>query len=57
VNIVKSAEGILFSLAMLLVALLLLYGVSHFIIRFSPTPVSGWFSGIISRTTPSGWGD
>jgi hypothetical protein len=51
----KTAEGLLFSLGVLLIMLIALYGVSHLIIKFSPAPVSGWFSKIVNYSSPAGW--
>lgn len=51
----KTAEGILFSLGVLLIMLIALYGTAHLIIRFSPAPISTWFSKIVSYSSPAGW--
>jgi len=54
-SIVKTAEGFLFSLGILLLMLVALYGVSHLIIRFSPQPISDVINNIVSKSTPGGW--
>lgn len=51
----KTAEGILYSLGILLIMLIALYGASHLIIRFSPAPISGWFTKIVNYSSPAGW--
>jgi len=53
---VKTAEGFLFSLGVILIMLIALYGVSSLIVRFSPQPISGFVSGLVSKSTPAGWG-
>lgn len=55
-NIVKSAESVLLYLGVLLVSLVLLYGLASLITKFAPSPVNGWFSGLVAKSTPSGWG-
>lgn len=52
----KTAEGFLFSLGVFLVMLIALYGVSSLLVRFSPQPISGFFSTLVSKSTPGGWG-
>lgn len=53
--LLKTGEGFLFSLGILLVMLIALYGVAHLIIRFSPQPLSGIINNIVLRSTPGGW--
>lgn len=52
---IKTVEGILYTLGVFLVMLIALYGVSHLIITYSPSPISGWFSKAVSYSTPAGW--
>jgi len=51
----KVAEGFLMSLGVLAVMLVALYGISHLIIQFAPSPVSGWVQTAVQKTTASGW--
>jgi hypothetical protein len=51
----KVAEGFLVSLGVLAVMLIAFYGLSHLIIRFAPSPVSGIVSSVVQRTTAAGW--
>lgn len=51
----KSLERLGVYLGVLLVSLIMLYGISSLIIKFSPTPVSSWARAIVKRSTPSGW--
>jgi len=51
----KTVEGFLVSLGVLLVMLIALYGLSHLIIQFAPQPISGWAGSVVQRSTPSGW--
>jgi hypothetical protein len=53
--ITKAVEGFLFSLGVLLIMLIALYGLSSLIIKFAPQPVSGWFSTLVQKSAPSGW--
>jgi hypothetical protein len=54
-SLARTAEGLLFSIGVLLIMLIALYGVASLIIRFSPQPVSGWLSKLVSYSTPAGW--
>ncbi len=51
----KTVVGFLVSLGVLAFMLIALYGASHLIIQFAPSPVSGLVQKGIARTTPSGW--
>lgn len=51
----KTIEGFLVSLGVLLVMLIALYGVSHLVIQFAPSPLNQWAGNIVQRSTPSGW--
>lgn len=55
-SIVKTGESLLLYLGILLVSLVMLYGLASLITKFAPSPVNGWFSSIIGRSTPGGWG-
>jgi Na+-transporting methylmalonyl-CoA/oxaloacetate decarboxylase gamma subunit len=52
---IKTVEGILFSLGVLAIMLIALYGTAHLIVRFSPSPVNAWFTKALSYTSPAGW--
>lgn len=51
----RSLEKFGVYLGLLLVSLVMLYGLSSLIIKFSPAPVSTWARALIKRSTPSGW--
>lgn len=51
----KIAQGFLTSLGVMAVMLIAFYGLSHLIIQFSPSPISGWATTIVQKTTPAGW--
>jgi len=51
----KALEKFAVYLGLLLVSLVMLYGLSSLVIKFSPAPVSGWASALIKRSTPAGW--
>ncbi len=54
-SLLKTGEGVLFYLGVLLVSLIALYGLAHIVIRYSPQPLSDIINGIVSRSTPGGW--
>ena len=55
-GILLTGESLLLYLGILLVSLVMLYGLASLITKFAPSPVNGWFSAIIGRSTPAGWG-
>jgi hypothetical protein len=52
----RTAESLLMALGIMLFSLIALYGVMSLLIKYAPSPISGWFGGLAARSTPGGWG-